>query len=79
MKDIINKDSRFRYQLLGRMQSDCEYFLNYGNRSIKHLWSGNVKEHIKDMKTLFKSFKKSERPEWLSMKDILSYENQMIG
>ena len=29
--DILQRDARFRYMLLARMQSDCEYYLNYGS------------------------------------------------
>ena len=25
--EVIHRDSVFRYQLLGRLQSDCEYYL----------------------------------------------------
>lgn len=28
--DILQRDARFRYMLLARMQSDCEYYLDYG-------------------------------------------------
>lgn len=28
--EVIHKDSVFRYQLLDRLRSDCEYYLNYG-------------------------------------------------
>lgn len=30
--DILQRDARFRYMLLARMQSDCEYYLDYGGR-----------------------------------------------
>ena len=39
---VLHRDMVFRYQLLGRLQADCEYYLNYGNRNIKRLWAGNV-------------------------------------
>jgi len=35
-------NSGFKYQLLGRMKQDCEYFLGNGARNIKHLWADNV-------------------------------------
>lgn len=28
--DIMQRDSQFRYMLLSRLQSDCEYYLNMG-------------------------------------------------
>jgi hypothetical protein len=60
------------------MMQDCKYFLGYGNHSDKHLWSGNAKDHIKDMKELYNSFKADEKPEWLHMEDIENYEKEMI-
>lgn len=30
MDDILNKDERFRYMLLDRMRTDCEYYLQRG-------------------------------------------------
>ena len=39
--DILQRDARFRYMLLARMQSDCEYYLDYGGRDPKRLWAGD--------------------------------------
>ena len=61
--------------LLSRLKSDCEYFLNHGNRSEKSLWAGNVKEQIEKMKELWNGLDK--KPEWLSMEDIEKYEKEM--
>ena len=68
--EVIHRDSVFRYQLLGRLQSDCEYYLNYGNRHPKSLWAGDEKLHD--------SFKEDEKPEWLTMDKILEYSKRMI-
>lgn len=38
---VLQHDKKFRYMLLSRMQSDCEYYLNYGNRNPKRLWAGD--------------------------------------
>jgi hypothetical protein len=73
--DFLKHDESFRYRLLSRLQNDCEYFLGWGNRCAKHLWSGNVKDHIKDMKALYNSLK--EKPEWLSWEQILKFEKEM--
>ncbi|HON55254.1 MAG TPA: hypothetical protein PLG03_06870 [Bacteroidales bacterium] len=32
--------------LLARMQSDCEYYLNYGSRDPKRLWAGDEERQI---------------------------------
>jgi hypothetical protein len=67
-------DDKGRYMLLGRLQQDAEYFIR--NPHNKHLWSGNVKDHIQDMKELYNGFK--EKPQWITMNDILKYEKEMI-
>jgi hypothetical protein len=68
---------RFNYMMLSRMQSDCEYFLNYGNRNKSRLWAGSVKEQIEEMKKLHNSFPEGQKPEWLTYEGILDYEKRM--
>ena len=70
-------DKKFRYMLLSRMQSDCEYFLGYGNRHEKFLWGLNVASHIAYMLALWDMFGKDEKPEWLSREKIKDYSRQM--
>lgn len=80
MKRIIETKApadNFKYQMLDRLRCDCNYFLGYGNRSKKCLWSGNVTDHIADMKALYNSFPETEKPEWLTMDQINEYERQM--
>jgi hypothetical protein len=72
-----NKENTFTYQMLGRLQSDCEYFLGHGNRNEKRLHQGNVDDQIKEMKKLWNSLPKDKKPDWLSMDDINSYEKKM--
>lgn len=67
----------FSYMMLGRMQSDCEYFLGFGNRSTSRLSGENVSDHIEDMKELYNSFPQGLKPQWLTFEDILRYEKQM--
>lgn len=78
MSDILSHDARFRYQLLSRMQGDCDYYLGYGNRYAGHLWAGNEKDQIEAMKELWNSFPQNAKPEWLSMDDIREYERKML-
>jgi N-methylhydantoinase B/oxoprolinase/acetone carboxylase alpha subunit len=61
--------------LLSRLQMDCNYFLGNGNRYEKHLWAGNVDDHIEMMKKIWNGFE--EKPEWLSMEQIEDYERKM--
>lgn len=68
---------RFQYQMLGRMQSDCNYYLSYGNRKPGRLWAGTEAEHIAAMKVLWLSFSEDEKPLWLTWEQILEYEKKM--
>lgn len=76
--DIIQRDLRFRYQLLSRLKSDCEYYLHYGNRQPKCLWANDEREQIEFMTKLYNSFKEDEKPEWLTMEEIIAYSKKII-
>lgn len=77
-KDILQHDLKFRYMLLSRLQSDCEYYLNYGDRSAKSLWAGDEQRQIDYMILLHNSFKEDEKPQWLTMDEILEYQKRML-
>ncbi len=76
-KEVMAHSEKFRYALLSRMKSDCEYFLGFGNRCTKYLWGQTVAEHIGYMKALWHSFEGGKKPEWLSIEEIEDYENRM--
>ena len=67
LQEILKEDPKFRYQLLSRMQTDCDYFLENGNGHYKHLWAGDPKDQIEYMKAIWNSFPEDQKPEWLSM------------
>lgn len=67
---------KFNYMLLGRLKTDCEYFLNYGNGSERNLWAFNVEDQILKMKELWE--KLPIKPEWLSYEEIENYEREML-
>lgn len=48
----MDYDPKFRYMLLDRLRSDCEYFLGNGHKNEKDLWGLNVPDHISAMKVL---------------------------
>lgn len=77
--EILQHDSRFRYMLLSRLQSDCEYYLNYGGRHPKCLWAGDEERQIEFMIKLHDSFREGEKPEWLTMDEILEYKKEMTA
>jgi hypothetical protein len=78
-KEILQADESFRYQLLSRLQSDCNYYLGNGNRSKKALWAGDETEQIIVMKQIWNSFSPDDKPEWLTWDEILNYENKMMN
>ncbi|MCD8084596.1 MAG: hypothetical protein LUE86_14085 [Clostridiales bacterium] len=66
-----------QYQMLGRLKSDCDYFLGYGFRNEKDLWAGSVERQILKMKEIWNTFPAELKPEWLSMEEIDEYERKM--
>lgn len=77
MEDWDKYEPTFRYMILSRMKSDCDYYLGYGNRSYKSLWAGDEKDQIENMKALWNTFPEEDTPEWLTWEDILEYERLM--
>jgi hypothetical protein len=77
-EDILQSDEKFRYQLLSRLQMDCNYYLGYGNKGKNALWAKDEKEQIELMKELWKSFAEGDKPEWLTWDNIMNYESKMI-
>lgn len=73
-------DESFRYQMLDRLRSDCNYYLGYGNRSANALWArGDEAGQILHMVALYQSFPDDKKPEWLTADDIESFAVQMLG
>lgn len=78
-KVVIDKEKEFRYMMLGRLRSDCEYYLGNGNRYPGNLQEGNEKKHLDAMKAIWNSFTQEEKPEWLTWEQIKNYEMQMLS
>lgn len=68
---------RLNYMMLGRLESDCKYYLGYGNRCAKHLWAGDEKRQIEEMKRIYNGFTDDKKPEWLTWENILEYEKEL--
>lgn len=73
--ESTQSDQQFDYMMLGRLASDCEYFLGNGSGSENSLWAHSVDKQIEEMKRIWNVL--VVKPEWLSMEDILSYEKRM--
>lgn len=78
-REIRNRAEEYNYMMLGRLQSDCDYYLGYGNRYTNHLYYKDEQEHINEMKKLYNSFDDDKKPEWLTMKQIEEYEKEMVN
>ena len=68
---------KWMYMMLSRLESDCKYFLGFGNRNKDVLYYKDVDIHITEMKKLYNSFSEGEKPEWLSLEKIEEYEKAM--
>ena len=79
MEDWTKYEPKFRYMMLSRMKQDCNYYLGYGNRSTNHLWAGDERSQIENMKALWNSFPEEDKPEWVTWEELLDYEKQMIN
>lgn len=80
IRDVISTHEpadKFKYMLLDRLRTDCEYFLGNGNRYAPYLWAGAVGTHIKSMLLLYDSFPEEDRPEWLTREQIEEYGRRM--
>ena len=69
------EEIKFNYMMLGRLQQDCEYWLNHGNKCDKHLWAGNPKDQIEEMRKIYDQL--DEKPEWLTKEQIEYFAKQM--
>lgn len=75
--DLSSVDDKFKYQLLDRMISDCDYYLGWGKRNSNNLWALNENDHINYMKILYGSFDIEAKPQWITWDEILVYEQLM--
>ena len=73
---MAKKDYRNEYMLLGRLQSDCDYYLSYGNRNAEHaLWAKDEQAQIDKMRELYDLL--PIKPEWLTKEQIDEYARKM--
>lgn len=74
-KWIETTEESYKYQLLDRMRTDCDYFLGYGNRCEQRLWAESIENQIAFMGIIYNLL--SKKPEWLNLTDIAQYEAAM--
>lgn len=74
----LNGDDKFRYMMLGRLQSDCKYVLGAAEGNTRHLWvKDDIKTHCALMRELYNSLPK--KPDWISLEDIDNYEKEILN
>ena len=76
---LLKGNSQFRYQMLSRMKSDCDYYLGYGNRNERDLWANSVEKQLDYMQKIYDSFSDDMKPEWLTQEDINRYRKEMLS
>lgn len=69
----LGEGQKHKYMMLGRMLSDCEYFLR--NPYERHLYFPSIARHCKEMRQYWLSL--NIKPEWLSYKQIGRLEYKM--
>ena len=74
--NLEKHDTKFYYQFLDRLRSDCAYYLGNGGRYREHLWTGNEYEQIELMRAVFKVLPMP--PEWLTWEQIDEIAKKML-
>lgn len=78
IQDLLKNRDRndsFLYSLLDRIRINCSYYLSFVHRDKSLLWAGDEHKQIEYMKAIYNYLE--EKPEWLTMEDILNYEKEM--
>lgn len=77
LNELLRRDKSFRYQMLGRLKSDCEYYIGYGCGNKERLWTKSVSKQIYYMKALYYSFSGKYIPTWFHIGHIKELESKM--
>ena len=74
-KDVLNQSLEYRYKMLDRFVQDADYY--FKNTHPKHLWAGDPIEHADNMIAIYNSFSNSEKPDWLTDKELKNYVDKL--
>jgi hypothetical protein len=78
MSNDIEKSFEFSYLMLGRLQTDLDYYFGNGKRNDKTLYYQDINEHLEEVKKLHASFPDDLKPEWLTLEQIAEYEEKVL-
>ena len=73
----VEKPFESDYMLLGRLASDCEYYLGWGGGAVEALYYHDERMHIEEMKKLYE--KLPVKPEWLTLEQLKEYEKLLLN
>lgn len=72
----IERNQKHSYMMLGRMESDCKFYLGAGSRDAHYsLYMLDEKAQISEMLHIYKRL--TLKPVWIDVKTILWYADQM--
>ena len=69
IEEVLNRDTKFQYMLLSRLQSDCY--------SAGPMWASSPDEQIKYMVAIWANLK--VKPEWLTRKELNQLSIKLTG
>lgn len=72
---LLQHDPEYRHMILGRMKSDCDYAINWGD--FHAMWMPDREGQIAVMKALHDSFDADQKPVRLTMEDIEVLDRKM--
>lgn len=72
---VLNTPLSYRFMLLSRLKTECVAYL--ATKDLNLLSAKNVRLQIGYMKCLWHFFPKDRKPAWLTIQDIVNYEEKM--
>lgn len=69
---------QFQYMMLSRLQGDCKTHFSAFSPSCRIKTKESKDGIIKEMKALWEQFTESEKPEWITLEEILDYERRFL-
>lgn len=72
--DLLDREPKFYYMLLGRLQQDCNYLID-SSHSADTLWAHDIDDQINLMYALYDIV--PEKPQWITIDEIAELEDKM--
>lgn len=72
--DLLDREPKFYYMLLGRLQQDCNYLID-SSHSADTLWAHDIDDQINLMYALYDIV--PEKPQWITIDEIAELEYKM--